>query len=284
MSNSTKGLYHLTQGDKDIFALARRENNPNVITNYYLRSENSGTWWRHVPDEHVTRLTVPESRAATIKWQKGYNDLFAVWQHFGEPEFFGPRADGVEEWTALTTEAYAERRENVDRVYKTTWDDGAYPIFHHSHGPLFLPWQLAVHRDNTAVQIIPGGMGCIAPDTRIYDAELNQHIPVAELKRMNRAPVVLAWNGNKFAKQKATVPWIKGKAALYKVTMASGAQITVTEEHRFLAPRGWMTLKALRAFPYAPVLQSVTNSLTVRADFIQRVELAVCVKSGKTTW
>jgi hypothetical protein len=61
---TTEKLAVLTPGDKAIFARAKAENNPNWILNYYLRSPDSGTWWRRVTQKDVDSLILEGSKRA----------------------------------------------------------------------------------------------------------------------------------------------------------------------------------------------------------------------------
>jgi len=149
-------LYQLTQGDKDIFDLARKTNNPNVITNYYLRSENSGTWFRHVPEAEVSILVLPESIERARNWQTNYLTIHEIWKHFNKPDYFG-EIEG--EWKALKADEFTIQSASIANVYRVRWEETGWPVFHRPHGFLFLPWQKEAHQDNSSLQIFPGGMG-----------------------------------------------------------------------------------------------------------------------------
>lgn len=155
-----KQLYRLTDGDKAIFAAAQRENNPSRITNFYLRSEDSGTWWRPVSDAVISTLQLPGTIEAAKRWQQGYETLHAIWKHLGRPEYFGPSPGSVESWEPLRAHTYHERASKLDRVYRTIIElDPDEPAYHHPHGVQFLPWQLEMYRSNNPIQVIVGGFG-----------------------------------------------------------------------------------------------------------------------------
>ena len=147
-----KKLYQMTAGDKAIFERARRENNPNYITNYYLRGENTGTWWRPVDDSLIAELTMEESRVVARRWQNDYAVHCENWHKIGEPEFFF--ADG----TPTHEPEYNQAREQLRRVYRVIMD-GGQPIFYYPHGLQLIDWQLQSFRAIQAIKAIIGGFG-----------------------------------------------------------------------------------------------------------------------------
>ena len=68
----------LTEGDKAIISRSVEEANPNLFLNYYLRSDQSGTWWRPVDAEVKALLTIPESIERAKQLEDGYNRLYEV--------------------------------------------------------------------------------------------------------------------------------------------------------------------------------------------------------------
>lgn len=153
-------LYRLSEGDKLVFAKAREENNPNRITNFYLRNDDSGTWWRPVHDSDIRELTMEQSIQAARRWQEGYETLKDIWKYLKKPEYFGPNPEDHADWEPLTREQYELRSVELDPVYRTIFDEpGGLPVFHHPHGALMLPWQLDMWRSNHAVQVVVGGFG-----------------------------------------------------------------------------------------------------------------------------
>ena len=240
-----KKLYRLTEGDRAIFRAAKEQDNPNIITNYYMRHPDSGTWWRRIRDDDLAELTIPQAIEAATRWKTGYETLFAIWKYLKKPFFFAPDPLDPENWHALSEREYTEASQRLDKTYRVLFELGDDPVFHHLHGALLIPWQLMAAKFKQPVIVEIGGYACVAQETRIYDAELNQHIPIVELANKNRAPLVLAWTGTRFVEVRATVPFLKGKADLYRVTTESGRQITTTLEHRFMTDRGWMTLRQI---------------------------------------
>lgn len=153
-------LYKLTDGDKAIFARARTENNPNWITNYYLRNDDSGTWWRVVTDEQIAELEMPESKAAATSKKETYEALYDVWEDLGKPDYFGPDQNDPSKYVYLPEGLYKKRAEELQRVYRLRYDaDSPDPIFHHPHGILLLPWHMEMYRARQPIQVIFGGFG-----------------------------------------------------------------------------------------------------------------------------
>ena len=122
-------LYSLTRGDKAIFDLYKKTGNPNVISDYYLRSETSGTWW--LPG------------AETKKWESGYKKLYTKWKQKREPEKFD-----------MSGNTYQVRWE-----HEKAREFPEMPAFFHNHGSLFLPYQQELHEDRTPIRTIIGGFG-----------------------------------------------------------------------------------------------------------------------------
>lgn len=156
MKKRTK-LYELTDGDKAIFAKAKATNNPNWITNFYLRSESSGTYWRAIDEEkEVKALQFKQSRDAARRWKDGYDALYDVWNHLGQPQYFGPSPEDTSQWRILLPHEFARLRETLYRVYEA---QGKGPIFFHPHGIQFIDWQLEMFRSQHPIQVVPGGYG-----------------------------------------------------------------------------------------------------------------------------
>ncbi len=159
MASKRKGLYKLTDGDRAIFARARAERNINYITNFYMRSEDSGTWGRRVTDEDIAALEMPQSVEAALRWKTYYENLLLIWEHLRRPDFFGPDPKDPQDWSRCTEEEYHIRRNQLDRVYRVMWEDSDDPVFHHPHGIQLIDWQLEASRSNHPIQVIVGGMG-----------------------------------------------------------------------------------------------------------------------------
>lgn len=209
-------LYKLTDGDRAIFAATKT--NPNFFTDYYLRSPTSGTWWREV-DSGSKNVEVPEIKALVDRWERGYERLFDEWSKIGKPEQF----------------EYANRKYNAV-------EEAMGIAFHDHHGILFLDWQIQLWHAMQPTGVILGGYGCLGGETRVFDVERNEHIPIADLYHENRQPVVLAWTGSRFVPTRANKPYIKGRKALYRIRTRFGREMVVTEDHVFLTAAGWQRL------------------------------------------
>jgi len=153
-----KKLYSLNDGDKAIFARLARENNPNIFTGYYLKSQDSGTWWRPVFDWQIKRLTIPHFKKTALIWKEGYDKLLEIWKDLGEPDAFALYNDKT--WGVFDESSFRNYEEMLDvlRIYRTTFHDG-HPVFHHNHGIIQLPWQMEMWKSQHAVQVIIGGLG-----------------------------------------------------------------------------------------------------------------------------
>lgn len=88
--------------------------------------------------------------------------------------------------------------------------------------------------------LIEGPAGCIAGETLIDDVELGP-VRVDELYRHGRRPLVKTMTGP----VRAGVPFVKGYAALYRLTTMSGKTCVVHPRHLFLTPQGWRYASAL---------------------------------------
>lgn len=92
------------------------------------------------------------------------------------------------------------------------------------------------------------GDACVAAGTRIYNPLTGKHTPIEILLARQTPHVVLSLTPNGFAPRWASIPFLKGRAKLYRVVLRSGRTVTVTDEHRFLTPAGWHSLRdGLRA-------------------------------------
>ena len=154
-----KTLYRLTPGDRAILEAAKRENNPNRVSNYYLRHADSGTWWRPVPQADIDILEVPESKAAARRWKEGYETLHEIWTELGHPDFFGPDPSSPDKWLYYSEKQYEAMAERLERVYRVIWETGPDAIIHDPHGALMLDWQLDSWNNNSPVQVENGGYG-----------------------------------------------------------------------------------------------------------------------------
>lgn len=127
------GGYKLTDGDRQIFAAAKE--NPNIFTDFYLRSPTSGTWFRPVPE--YLKSDVPEIKEAIVRWRQRYGVLHSRWLDLGKPEKF----------------------EHRKRTYRVIYEELEEPSFFDHHGVLFLPWQLELYKARQTTRIVIGGYG-----------------------------------------------------------------------------------------------------------------------------
>ena len=136
-----KRVYKLTDEDKEIFALARK--NFNYFTDYYLRTPLSGTYLR--PDEK-----------GDPRLQERYAVVREIWEREQRPSTI------VMVVKSLTFSP--QWREKVLTDEEIVWevqpsDDPDRPVFFHNHGFRALPWQLKFHHaEQTEITII-GGFG-----------------------------------------------------------------------------------------------------------------------------
>lgn len=155
-----QSLYQLTDGDKAIINSAIRNNNPNIITNYYMRNEDSGTYWRYVSDATIGKLKMEQSKAVARKWKIGYDKLENMWNSLSKPDYFGPDPEKPNVWKAWRKEEYAKLFESLTLVYRLQWDSETNsPEFHHPHGTQFLPWAIGMYHNNSPLQVVIGGFG-----------------------------------------------------------------------------------------------------------------------------
>lgn len=80
---------------------------------------------------------------------------------------------------------------------------------------------------------------CVSGDTRIYDPASGTHTAIKALAEAGKPIDVLALTPDGLRSARACAPFKKGQEHLYRVTLATGRQITVTGGHRFLHPDGW---------------------------------------------
>jgi hypothetical protein len=97
-----------------------------------------------------------------------------------------------------------------------TWNDAVWPK------------QRDFHRSSAKYRLQVGGFGCLAAGTIIA-----------------HGIAVENWMGGLVGQRYAGPAFLKGIAALYRVTTQSGKQVSVTAEHRFLSPTGWCPLSRL---------------------------------------
>lgn len=149
-------LHRMTPGEMAIIERSRREKNPSLFLNYFMRGPESGTWWLPVAPETFDILFIPEFLEMAHKWDEGYQRLLRAWRDLQEPDFFVETSPG--HYETVTRDQYDD--EVVQRKYHTVWQiDYETPTFHHNHGMMLLPWVLDMYRHNTEISVIVGGYG-----------------------------------------------------------------------------------------------------------------------------
>lgn len=97
--------------------------------------------------------------------------------------------------------------------------------------------------DGSRAGILVGdGTGCIAPGTRIYNPLTGEETAVEVLAERGERHPVLSLTAAGLQPYWAEAPFVKGVERLYQVTLESGRQVTVTAQHRFLTPDGWLRI------------------------------------------
>jgi hypothetical protein len=125
-----KSLYKLTKGDREIFELTKQTNDPDILLNYYLRSDTSGTWW------------LPGAKSE--HWKRGYEKLLAAWESSNRPP----------EYLEYSGNLY-----KVHAVHEKSRLHPDLPAFFHNHGKLMLPWAKELYGDRTPFVAVVGGFG-----------------------------------------------------------------------------------------------------------------------------
>lgn len=130
-------LYQLSDGEREIIQKARKQENPDIFTNWFLKSETSGFYYRPsvLPKYLDYKGYFPEI------WQRNidrYQRLFEKWQELGEPDEF------------------QHRGKTFEVQWQNTWDE---PIFFVSSGFIFLPWQMEMVNATQRVVVVIGGYG-----------------------------------------------------------------------------------------------------------------------------
>jgi phage terminase large subunit len=104
-----------------------------------------------------------------------------------------------------------------------------------------------------------GPYNCVAGETRIYDPDTGNYVAIEDYYVAETSPTVLT----RYGKAKATPPFIKGIANLYRVTLENGNSFIATLGHRVLTPEGWRAIASLSygdaVCTYSPI-PSMSNS------------------------
>lgn len=110
--------------DYELFRLGKQD--VAILTNHYLRSSTSGTYWKRTPDEPDPDL------------ERGWFNLWTLWVQNNRPT-------DVLEYSGIT--------------YHILWDDNGDPIFWHKHGWLPQGWQKEIYHAKQKDLTAMGGMG-----------------------------------------------------------------------------------------------------------------------------
>lgn len=165
------GLYKLTDGDRAIIEKARIEKNVNIFTNYYMRSEDSGTWYRPIPETKLNKLEMEETRAAAMRWSDLYDSLFIVWHELGMPHYFAVSPTNPDDWIVLDNEeAFTAERQKMTECYQAVKDQDGEIVFFRPHGAIMFGWQLEMTKANQPINVVPGGYGSGKTWAKMLDA------------------------------------------------------------------------------------------------------------------
>ena len=109
---------------------------------------------------------------------------------------------------------------------------------------------------------IVGANGCVAPETRITNADTNEQVAIGDIK--GTFPV-WALDGLEVVRAVAQEPFIKRVADMYRVAIDNGRSFVGTLDHRLLTPNGWRYLRELAvgdavAIEQAPIRSSSFES------------------------
>lgn len=112
----------------------------------------------------------------------------------------------------------------------------------------YVQQQRAIKFAKTAKKTVMAlGMGCVHGDTVLEDAVTGEKHSFEKWLELGVQPNVWALNETTKILEvtKASKPYIKDYDEMYRVRTKGGKEITVTNQHRFLTPEGWMTLEQL---------------------------------------
>jgi len=116
-------------------------------------------------------------------------------------------------------------------------------------------WTDAMYREFIQNDItILLGAACIAGNTRILNPITGEKPTIDYLFQHQIAPTVMTLTGPR----QASVPFVKGVAQLFEITLASGNKFTATAAHRLLTSSGYVPVRQLsfgdRIYAYTPCL------------------------------
>jgi len=111
------------------------------------------------------------------------------------------------------------------------------------------------------VVLFSGGFGCIAGETKVYDAERKEY---RRVDTIDESFYVLTKSG----KKALSLPPVKyGKKSLYRISFSNGKEIVVTLNHRFYTCNGWKELRHIGIGE--PLFESSPSlALTIEESFL----------------
>ncbi len=121
------------------------------------------------------------------------------------------------------------------------------------------------------------GDQCVAGETRIFDPVSGAHTPIKDLCKAGKPITVLSATREGFRASRASAPFLKGVADLYRVTLDDGASIIVTRGHRFLSDSGWRSLDA--GLAVGDLLVTPSSSPSVLSAGIVGLSLPACARA-----
>lgn len=115
------------------------------------------------------------------------------------------------------------------------WKTDSNGYFPRRDGKFFVPYpeQKDFVESHARFSLLIAGRGCISGDALIDE------IPIGDVSSNKFVDSI-------FGKTFAFAPFIKGKDDLYKVITQSGLEVSVTKNHQFLTPYGWLPLNQIR--------------------------------------
>lgn len=128
----------LTPGEVNLLRLAIEKGDPNIITEWFMRTSHSGTVYK-----------ATDSRPY---WRDRYMAIYNPWVKLGQPKHFGYIEN---QWVKLVPEDYQKYRKMVMPVYEAR-PDGSF--FEH-HGYRFSDWQKSFYTATQLAIICIGGRG-----------------------------------------------------------------------------------------------------------------------------
>lgn len=168
----------------------------------------------------------------------------------------------METATRAALQALVDEHGNIDDYVGKQLDYTREELFKRFSAEQVDALAMSIHQTDRGKGFIIGDQ-CVAGETLIYDPITTKSARIDHLAVRGFPHVVMALTKDGFRPHAAAITFKKGRADLYRVTLADGRNIAVTRQHRFLTPAGWATLDAgVSVGTYLAVVQSEdTNSL-----------------------